>query len=103
MERDMQRLQFVRQQIKAIEQNRFERLKEDSNTRLNMMVLLVARVSVWASRPQICSPTKSCHAICETDEPWLVMPVLPGRWTKAEPGVGRKVWHELATRGCAAA
>jgi transposase len=44
MERDMQRLQFVRQQIKAIEQTRFERLKKDPNTRLNMMVLLVARV-----------------------------------------------------------
>jgi transposase len=44
MERDMQRLQFVRQQIKAIEQTRFERIKKDPNTRLNMMVLLVARV-----------------------------------------------------------
>jgi transposase len=44
MQRDMQRLQFVRQQIKAIEQTRFERLKKDPNTRLNMMVLLVARV-----------------------------------------------------------
>jgi transposase len=32
MERDMQRLQFVRQQIKAIEQTRFERLKKDPNT-----------------------------------------------------------------------
>src|SRR5215469_3573950 len=44
MERDMQRLQFVKQQIKAIEQTRFERLKKAPKTRLNMMVLLVARV-----------------------------------------------------------
>ena len=40
----MQRLHFVKQQIKAIEQTRFERLKKAPNTRLNMMVLLVARV-----------------------------------------------------------
>ena len=44
MERDMQRLQFVRQQIKAIEQTRFERIKKTPKTRLNMMVLLVGRV-----------------------------------------------------------
>jgi len=44
MERDMQRLQFVKQQIKAIEQTRFERLKKAPKTPLNMMVLLVARV-----------------------------------------------------------
>jgi transposase len=43
MERDMQRLQF-KQQIKAIEQTRFERLKKAPKTRSNMMVLLMARV-----------------------------------------------------------
>ena len=103
MECDMQRLQFVRQQIKAIEQTRFERIEKTPKARLNMMVLLVARVLGMG----IETADMLVHEVLSRDlrdrRAVARYAGLTGAPDETGPGGGRKVWREPATRGCAAA
>ena len=99
----MQRLQFVKQQIKAIEQTRFERLKKAPTTRLNMIVLLVARVLGMG----IETADMLVHEVLSRDlrDRRAVARYAGLTGAPDESGARRreKVWHEPATRGCDAA
>lgn len=111
LHRFLERLSLVRQQIRAIEQERERKLAAApaAENDLDPMVRLIARIigigigiGIGVEAADSWS-TRSCHAACATAAPWRAMPGSPGRRTRAVNAAARRGWRAPARPACGAA
>lgn len=104
MRRDMARLRFVIDQIKAIEAARLKQLEQAPEEGPLAMVKLVARViGVGLETADMLVHEILSRNLRDQKEQWRATPVSPARPTKAAKEAERRVWLKLGTPACDAA
>jgi hypothetical protein len=103
MLREMARLRFITEQMKAIENERLHQLEQAPARRQNAMVRLLARVIGIGIEAADMLVNKVLARIFAIGARWPATPVSPARQTTAPEGNGRRGLHEQGMHGSAAA